>query len=327
MQERSRASWWKPLVDLSLGAEPGPVPITPEQRASYEYYAIIKPRNGSTPVDRSTIAIVPRSAVIDISAKGSQSRSVVTEGDGQFVATIPATGTYVICVDCPGCATAVITANPAHASKKWERQIVLEAEASLVITLLDAKELPMIGTTMTVQAAIADVEQSDAPGVCVIDKLPGGAPLRVSWKDPSGTPHVYDHPLELRIGERRSLLWGLSETHLIRGTLVDELGRPVSARSLWLMSANADRARYFTDIDRQGVKSIAISDSSGAFSFKMVARPRVGRSRPSNGQVGSDRTSGKPDRRKAGRPRNERDYTLVSRLVYTRPCSRLDCRA
>src|SRR6059036_1563559 len=92
----------------------------------------------------------------------------------------------------------------------------------------------------------AEWETGVAPdGAFEIPELPSGAPLMPEVREHGKALLVLGEPLQLGQGETREVEWTIGGGCTLRGTLVDQNGRAVAHREVWMRVPEGDTPRLF----------------------------------------------------------------------------------
>lgn len=174
-----------------------------------------------------------------------------------------------------------------HQSPETALEIRMVASASLRVRVTRVDSSPVVGAQIELRVhgsrpsgtGLAWVKSTDSRGTCTFNDLPTGETI-AARATLAGTL-ILNQPdgLNLSQGERQEVEWVIGMGVPISGRLIDQTGKPVASREIWLLrspsNASLERERiYLVPADRHDVIASTTSDSAGFFQFEDVATGR-----------------------------------------------------
>jgi len=221
--------------------------------------------------------------------------ATTTGGDGFFELRTSSAKRPYVRVRAPGFSMRLLVPGEGHGSLENAEVVLLARCSTLRVTLLDASgsALPDAAVVLSTEPfelaqglgsleATASFLQSsaseeisrwesstDSLGRCEVVDLPAGVVLqtRVSREGRELKRDV----LTLDPGETREVVWRLGSGCRLEGTVVDQEGRPVAKKRVWMLRDELDREpRYFEGLEDVDVLE-ARTDDEGRFEFTDLA--------------------------------------------------------
>ena len=196
-------------------------------------------------------------------------------------------------IDAQGYGSVVVRVEPGFERRQEARPLELVRSAALVLRAVDEFDRPLARLRFELLAQRSSLAQpdssdwllakgewraySDESGVAVFEALPARAALALCSRGRLGEMPRYPGHLWLEPGERRELTWRIPSPATLEGRLLDQHGRPVADREIWLtreaLNVSPGRERLYLrafSSDPARLFARAKSDGSGAWRFEGV---------------------------------------------------------
>ncbi len=217
-------------------------------------------------------------------------QAVSLDAQGSFQLTAAPRARRTLCLHAPGYSLATVGLTAGHDTPEQARTIELLAAASLEVFLARADSGPVAGLEVAVSIPSGALERGEGPlrgvdstdltwtaatssnGTCLFVDLPAESPLQLEVRDGGRVVLRERTPVRLAPGEERALELTIGVGTRVIGELVDQLGKPLGGRPIWLLSATEDVPHYLRphELDDDRPALLARTTESGGFEFERV---------------------------------------------------------
>ena len=225
-------------------------------------------------------------ASIEPTSRDLQRPRLVTDAQGLALHSGRSWQSTNLLVRAGGYTEAYVAPEAGHETASSARVLPLARSATLIVQVRDAAGAPIAGAGVGLttpaynlnSSATVDVNllmnnrhwkaETDDAGRAVLSDLPSRVPLTGSVTRPRAWNPA--EKIVLEPGETRTVTWSISGGVSLLGTVVDQDGRPVAQRQIWLRPAETDTSTVFQSYSGQPTRATT-SDEAGHFRLEEVA--------------------------------------------------------
>lgn len=241
-------------------------------------------------VDAATRAPIADCNVTASSSRESHLNAAVSDADGSFDVLAPSWQQPYLRLEAPGYGWRTVQLSVGHATREEALEIPLERSAMLRGRVVDLRGHHSAPISIHLSAKSWEVEARSArtlySGFSRPDpkwqvdvaadgrfedvELPSGVELRAEVREGGAVVLVLQDRLRLEPGEKREVEWKLGGGCALRGTVIDQFGKAVARRELWMRAPEQASLRVFRRYENEKNVARAITDDTGRFELKDV---------------------------------------------------------